>query len=66
VREILDSAHADARRILVRERVTLDRISAELLRRETLDEAAFRALLHTPTQRAEGSRALHRNGDTAS
>jgi cell division protease FtsH len=46
VREILDSAYADARRILVRERVTLDRITAELLRRETLDEAAFRALLN--------------------
>jgi cell division protease FtsH len=45
VREILDSAYADARRILIEQRATLDRIAAELLRRETLDEAAFRALL---------------------
>jgi cell division protease FtsH len=50
VREILDSAYGDARQILLEHRGTLNRIAAELLRRETLDEAAFRALLEQNAQ----------------
>jgi cell division protease FtsH len=48
VREILEDAYREAREMLQRERATLERIAAELLRRETLDEAAFRALLGRP------------------
>ncbi len=45
VKAMLADAYQSARRILESHRQQLDRIAGELLRRETLDEPAFRALL---------------------
>jgi cell division protease FtsH len=48
VRELLDDAYATAQAILLRHRGELERVAAALLERETLDEAALRALLSPP------------------
>jgi cell division protease FtsH len=44
VKAILDAAYADARSILTREREALERVTAALLQRETLDAGAFERL----------------------
>jgi cell division protease FtsH len=48
VKELLAAAYADARRLLEKHGVALDRIARELLRRETLDAAEFQRLLELP------------------
>ena len=45
VKELLDKAYQDAKKILSDHRDELDRVAAELLIKETLDAAAFNALL---------------------
>jgi cell division protease FtsH len=54
VREILEDAHKEARRILETHRDQLGLVVAELLRRETLDANAFEALI----EKSEGV-AMH-------
>ena len=49
VKAILDQAYREARRLLETHREVVIRVAEELLRHETLDEAAFRAL--APTER---------------
>jgi cell division protease FtsH len=48
VKKLLDDAHQSARRILREHRHQLDLVANELLKRETLDGAAFNALLGLP------------------
>ncbi|MDD4933817.1 MAG: ATP-dependent zinc metalloprotease FtsH [Methylacidiphilaceae bacterium] len=45
VQRILEKAYGDAKAILQKERKTLEEVTAELLKKETLDAAAFLALL---------------------
>ena len=45
VKKILDDAHDDARSILTEHRDQLDLVAQELLKRETLDAAAFNELI---------------------
>jgi cell division protease FtsH len=45
VRALLDDAEVEAREILARQRPALERVVAELLERETLDDSGFQALL---------------------
>jgi cell division protease FtsH len=47
VRKILDDAHREARTILENHRDQLDLVAVELLRKETLDAKAFKALIET-------------------
>jgi cell division protease FtsH len=49
VKEILDSAYAEAKQILQQHRATLDSVAKELLQRETLDAQTFKALINQPT-----------------
>ncbi|HXG12054.1 MAG TPA: ATP-dependent zinc metalloprotease FtsH [Gemmataceae bacterium] len=61
VKALLDRAYEEAKAILTEHRDDLERVAQELLRRETLDGTAFRALLErTPVgvARAERSEAL--------
>jgi cell division protease FtsH len=53
VKRILDQTYHDAKDILSVHREQLDRVSAELLKEETLDAEAFRALLGRPARPAE-------------
>ncbi|HEV8003227.1 MAG TPA: ATP-dependent zinc metalloprotease FtsH, partial [Planctomycetaceae bacterium] len=48
VKKLLDDAHESARAILEEHRDQLDRVAGELLQRETLDAAAFNALIGRP------------------
>jgi cell division protease FtsH len=53
VRQLLDSAYGEAKRILTEHRDQLEVVARELLKRETLDAAAFNRLLNeTPSQAA--------------
>jgi len=45
VKRVLDNAYADAREILLRHRVQLDQVSAELLRSESMDGETFLRLI---------------------
>jgi cell division protease FtsH len=45
VKRILDSAYADARKILQDHRSQLDLVAGELLQRETMDAATFKRLI---------------------
>jgi cell division protease FtsH len=45
VKKILDQAYADAKQILTEHRDQLERVAAELLKKESLDAQAFNALL---------------------
>jgi cell division protease FtsH len=45
VRALLDESYTEARQLLIAHRAELERVVAALLERETLDEAALRALL---------------------
>jgi cell division protease FtsH len=45
VKKLLDDAHDDARSILTEHRDQLDLVAQELLKRETLDAAAFNELI---------------------
>jgi cell division protease FtsH len=45
VRKILDRAYAEAKEILTMHREQLERVTNELLKRETLDGAAFNELI---------------------
>ncbi len=49
VKKQLDSAYADAKRILSEHRDQLETVARELLKRETLDAAAFQRLIHQTT-----------------
>ncbi|UCE84967.1 MAG: cell division protein FtsH, partial [Deltaproteobacteria bacterium] len=55
VKQLLDKCYERARLLLIQHRDELDRVAAALLERETLDEAAFRALLDAPAERATAS-----------
>jgi cell division protease FtsH len=46
IAEILAGAYADAKNILLSHRRELDLLAAELLKRETIEEADFKAILH--------------------
>lgn len=48
VKRMLDGAYRDAKSLLSQHRAALDRVAQELIRHETLDAAAFRALLDRP------------------
>ncbi|HUA16757.1 MAG TPA: ATP-dependent zinc metalloprotease FtsH [Verrucomicrobiae bacterium] len=48
VRRILDSAYAESKQILEQHRDQLDLVAGELLKHETLDAQAFKALIHQP------------------
>jgi cell division protease FtsH len=48
VKKLLDNAHDSARAILKEHREQLDLVAGELLKRETLDAAAFNALIGLP------------------
>jgi cell division protease FtsH len=48
VKKLLDDAHESARAILKEHREQLDLVAGELLKRETLDAAAFNALIGLP------------------
>jgi cell division protease FtsH len=52
VKRLLSEAYESAKGILTSHRDQLDRVAQELLRRETLDEAAFKALLEGPAPAA--------------
>jgi cell division protease FtsH len=52
VKQLLDACYEHAKSLLIQHREELDRVAQALLERETLDEAAFRALLDAPAQRA--------------
>ena len=45
VKKLLNSSYTDAKRILTEHRVQLEVVAQELLKRETLDGAAFRSLI---------------------
>jgi cell division protease FtsH len=60
VKSLLDNAYEEARAILVEHRDDLERVTQELLRRETLDGAAFQALLRrVPANADPGGRDGH-------
>ena len=48
MKKLLDDAHESARAILKEHRDQLDLVAGELLKRETLDAAAFNALIGRP------------------
>jgi cell division protease FtsH len=56
VKKLLNSAYTDAKQILTEHRAQLETVSQELLKRETLDGAAFRSLIEGSTS-ANGSPA---------
>ena len=54
VKRLLDSAYADAKDILTRQRDKLDLVAQELIKRETLDGPSFRQLLDVSPVPADG------------
>ena len=60
VKKLLDDAHDDARAILNEHRDQLDLVAQELLKRETLDAAAFNELIgqHRDSDKSEPAPAL--------
>ena len=48
VKKILDTSYAEAKQILQQHRAQLDLVAGELLKRETLDAEAFKALTNQP------------------
>jgi cell division protease FtsH len=60
VKGLLDGAYAGAKQILSEHRDQLELVARELLQRETLDAAAFNALLGRPPVESDG--AADRNG----
>jgi cell division protease FtsH len=61
VRKILDDAHREAREILENHRDQLALVAGELLRKETLDAAAFETLIEAPEtggRRSDGTREV--------
>ncbi|MCD6337907.1 MAG: ATP-dependent zinc metalloprotease FtsH [Verrucomicrobia bacterium] len=54
VRKLLEDAYAEAKKLLISNRKRLERVAAELLRRETLDGDFFRKLLETEEPETPG------------